>query len=488
MKRFCFIVGIVVLACLLASCAAAGAVTEGPQRGAEVAPASAEPVVYPQAEPDPILGGDTVAEQIASTYTLVRSATDFVSRVANALYTLKDAFPGVKTGNDAYYQPYDKSLGLATSKREILVGNTNRTETVKALAGLGPMDYTIRVDGAKIVIAGGSSFATVNAVNAFIQKVQSGEISSLDQPYEFTYVFWDLYEKNPFIAQAQDFVPVWMKQFKSPGWVGDFYETIYAVSHDNCRVSTYAHRGDMIYYPENSLEGFYSAYLAGVDVIETDFRFTKDGIPVLMHDRSLKRTTNASDYVGRAGFPDSYYVDDWTYEQLTCLRLKMYEGDLTESRIPTLYEALELMANKVIFILEDKESVVLDKKADMYAYAKATGAYGCFLKELKNTVPDLRTWASYDDADESLKSLYEYVSACFSDGLGAFGTLTVFWYDPDITNWSYLTRNESDALWQKYVDQGKRFIGTNQIVAMCQYFAKSMKKADYSKVLKAIRK
>ena len=30
----------------------------------------------------------------------------------------------------------------------------------------------------------------------------------------------------------------------------------------------------MIYYPENSLEGFYSAYLAGVDVIETDFRFT----------------------------------------------------------------------------------------------------------------------------------------------------------------------------------------------------------------------
>ncbi len=51
-----------------------------------------------------------------------------------------------------------------------------------------------------------------------------------------------------------------------------------------------AHRGDHSSAPENSLEAFQRALDAGADGIELDVRTTADGVPVVMHDPSLRRT------------------------------------------------------------------------------------------------------------------------------------------------------------------------------------------------------
>src|SRR3984893_11228569 len=51
------------------------------------------------------------------------------------------------------------------------------------------------------------------------------------------------------------------------------------------------HRGAAAYAPENTLASFREARRRGATWVETDVVLTADGVPILMHDDSLKRTT-----------------------------------------------------------------------------------------------------------------------------------------------------------------------------------------------------
>lgn len=48
---------------------------------------------------------------------------------------------------------------------------------------------------------------------------------------------------------------------------------------------SFAHRGYHAHAPENSLAAFEAAVRLGVDGIETDVRVSRDGLPVIIHDR-----------------------------------------------------------------------------------------------------------------------------------------------------------------------------------------------------------
>ena len=52
------------------------------------------------------------------------------------------------------------------------------------------------------------------------------------------------------------------------------------------------HRGASARRPENTLSAFLAAWHAGVTWVEADTQPTADGVPVLLHDRDLDRTTN----------------------------------------------------------------------------------------------------------------------------------------------------------------------------------------------------
>ncbi|MFO1080193.1 MAG: glycerophosphodiester phosphodiesterase family protein [Reyranellaceae bacterium] len=51
------------------------------------------------------------------------------------------------------------------------------------------------------------------------------------------------------------------------------------------------HRGAPAYVAENTLDSFREARRRGAPWVETDVKLTRDGVPILMHDESLKRTT-----------------------------------------------------------------------------------------------------------------------------------------------------------------------------------------------------
>ncbi|QEH34031.1 Glycerophosphoryl diester phosphodiesterase precursor [Aquisphaera giovannonii] len=73
------------------------------------------------------------------------------------------------------------------------------------------------------------------------------------------------------------------------------------------RPAVVAHRGDSCHAPENTLDAARLAYSAGADAWELDVQLTRDGVPVVVHDEFLGRTTDiatrfAGDPRGAGGF------------------------------------------------------------------------------------------------------------------------------------------------------------------------------------------
>ncbi|WP_188943750.1 glycerophosphodiester phosphodiesterase [Nakamurella endophytica] len=55
-----------------------------------------------------------------------------------------------------------------------------------------------------------------------------------------------------------------------------------------------AHRGASADHPENTMAAFEAAWAAGASWLETDVQPTVDGVPVLLHDDSVERTTGST--------------------------------------------------------------------------------------------------------------------------------------------------------------------------------------------------
>lgn len=81
-----------------------------------------------------------------------------------------------------------------------------------------------------------------------------------------------------------------------------------------------AHRGDSFHAPENTLEAGRAARKAGAHGWEIDVQLTRDGVPVLLHDESLRRTTDvASKFAGDPRGKAGWYVSDFDWEEVRTL-------------------------------------------------------------------------------------------------------------------------------------------------------------------------
>lgn len=103
-----------------------------------------------------------------------------------------------------------------------------------------------------------------------------------------------------------------------------------------------SHRAVHHQLPENSLPAIREAIRLGVDIVEIDVKVSKDGIPMLMHDGKVDRTTT--------GKGD---LETQTFEELRKLRL-MSNGKATEETIPTLEEALQIAKGRIMVDLDLK--------------------------------------------------------------------------------------------------------------------------------------
>ena len=95
-----------------------------------------------------------------------------------------------------------------------------------------------------------------------------------------------------------------------------------------------AHRGAPKLAPENTLASLKAAKEAGAAYVEFDVMLTKDGVPVIFHDKTLNRTTNG---VGN--------LIDKTYDQLAKLDAgSWFDPKFCNEKIPTLEQYLQTAA------------------------------------------------------------------------------------------------------------------------------------------------
>jgi glycerophosphoryl diester phosphodiesterase len=87
--------------------------------------------------------------------------------------------------------------------------------------------------------------------------------------------------------------------------------------------------------PENTLEAFTMAWEMGADSIEIDVRDTEDGVPVLMHDDTVNRTTSGT---GR--------VDEMTLAEIKALEIRALNPAVPVQQVPTFREALALFRGR----------------------------------------------------------------------------------------------------------------------------------------------
>jgi glycerophosphoryl diester phosphodiesterase len=99
------------------------------------------------------------------------------------------------------------------------------------------------------------------------------------------------------------------------------------------------HRGNAAHAPENTLESFRQAVTLGVDAIELDVRVTRDGVPVVLHDPTLGRTTERGDAVAEISLSRLRRADAGAMFTLDAGATFPYRGrGLT---IPTLREVVD---------------------------------------------------------------------------------------------------------------------------------------------------
>lgn len=93
------------------------------------------------------------------------------------------------------------------------------------------------------------------------------------------------------------------------------------------------HRGDKGGAPENTLPAFQLAIESAADFVETDVQLTSDGIPILMHDWLLDRTTNGTGPVWERTAEDIAALDAGSW----------FSSDFAGTRVPTLEQFLDLV-------------------------------------------------------------------------------------------------------------------------------------------------
>jgi glycerophosphoryl diester phosphodiesterase len=169
------------------------------------------------------------------------------------------------------------------------------------------------------------------------------------------------------------------------------------------------HKGAAAVAPENTLASFRAALAAGAPAVECDLHATRDGVPVVIHDATVDRTTDGS---GR--------IEDMTAAEVRALDASFGMEAFRGERIPTLEELLALVAGRAAISLEYKAmaaveaSVPILRRHDAARWCTAWAFNADVLREARRLMPELsRTqnvgrvedWDSVLDAARELGSI-----------------------------------------------------------------------------------
>ena len=124
-----------------------------------------------------------------SDYVIVRPSDcqSFVVDAMQEFRKLVESKYGVNLKpNDDWVKDLPKGESYDSPAHEILIGATNRRESVEVLATLQPGEYKICVIGNKLVIVGSTDFLTAKAVESFMSYVEGADSAALTVASDYT--------------------------------------------------------------------------------------------------------------------------------------------------------------------------------------------------------------------------------------------------------------------------------------------------------------
>ncbi len=160
------------------------------------------------------------------------------------------------------------------------------------------------------------------------------------------------------------------------------------------------HRGASAVAPENTMAAFREAIAAGADGIEFDVRLTSDGVPVVIHDSTLRRTGGVNQRVADLSWQDVGKVDVGSWFR---------PGAFANETVPSLRQLFDLFqSNEASLYLEMKCDSPAEYRPLAEACCRLIDAYSfkervvveCFqlaaLVVLKEVDSEIRTAALFD--------------------------------------------------------------------------------------------
>ena len=127
------------------------------------------------------------------------------------------------------------------------------------------------------------------------------------------------------------------------------------LARESGRIHVCGHRGYSLHYPENTLPAFAAAKACGATTIEIDVVLTAEGEPIVLHDRTLDRTTDGHGFAA-----------DFAVEQIRRLDAgARFNPRFAGTRVPTLAEVVDWAgAEEIGIFVEIKEAERPDLAVD----------------------------------------------------------------------------------------------------------------------------
>jgi glycerophosphoryl diester phosphodiesterase len=195
-----------------------------------------------------------------------------------------------------------------------------------------------------------------------------------------------------------------------------------------------AHRGFSKIAPENTLPAFQFAVTAGADLVELDYHHSKDGVPVVIHDPTLDRTTDAIKLRGgtKIKVADKTLAEIKTLDAGSWLDAK-YKG----ARIPTLVEALDMIQSSGgMTVIEHKAGdaatcVKILREKNLINQLVVHSFHWDYLRDFHKLAPEqvliaLGPPGTHEDGTK-LSSEEKFLSAKWLDGMKDTGAHAVHW-------------------------------------------------------------
>ena len=272
--------------------------------------------------------------------------------------------------------------------------------------------------------------------------------------------------------------------------------------YEEGKVSVISHRGDWRNTPENSIRAIQNCIDLGVNMVEIDIKKTKDNELILLHDKTLDRTTTGK------GLPQ-----DYTLAEIKQMTLRNGAGVATSHQIPTLEEAM-IVAKGKIWVNIDKgydyfdlvEKVLEKTGTTQQVLIKAGLPYQKVVAENKAVLDKLFFMPIIDMANpDAMTMVEEYIKnmqpkafeVCFTqidqalqnvlDRIQKSGSkvwINTLWPSlcAGLNDDRAVEENQQDSIWGKVIEMGASFIQTDRPKELVNYLrnqGKSVNTAGY---------